>query len=194
MFAGIDVAKVLPELLRRCQQRRLAEKRGIVMEHFRKALWNDLFANHLAGESPGEVAKELCALAGEYFTVRVTFAMVDAVARTTVPMSEQIATVFEEYRRHLCSREISVDDYFYKLEMQRAIAVEFSERKGTDVDHATVNAILAADCYLVAGNFDGQGVSVFCAKAFHILWRAMGSDRFHFLREAAHQLIESIDA
>lgn len=190
LFSGIDVADLLPELVRRCQQRKLAEQRSIVLEHFRRAVWNDLF--NLQRESPGDIAKALCELGGEFLTVRATFAAVKAAASRGTSLSEEVEGLFVDYRDHLLKHEIKVSDY-QTLEARRRIAIDFCERDGSDIDRAALNAVLAADCYLVVGDFDGQTAATFCAKAWQIMWRVMDSDRYGFWLEVIRPILGSIE-
>lgn len=190
LFAGIDVGRVLPELVRRCQQRKIAERRSIVLNHFRRALWNYLFDSG-SSSSPGDVAKELCKVAGEYLTVRATFASVDAARGQGAQLSPKVERVFEDFRTHLPNHDIKLAEY-NSLEARRIEAVEFSEQ-GTDIDRAAMNAVLAADCYLVVGQLDGQTAQVFCAKALHLLWRNMDSDRYAFWLQVIQQISVTID-
>ena len=191
LFAGIDVGKVLPELVRRCQQRKIAERRSIVLSHFRRALWNYLFDSG-STSSPGDVAKTLCKLAGEYLTVRATFAAVDAAEGQGAQPSPIVKRIFEEFRAHLPNHEIKLVDYI-SLEARRTHAVEFCEQSRNNIDHAAMNAVLAADCYLVRGQLDGQSAQVFCAKALHLLWRNMDSDRYAFWLRVVQQILATID-
>src|SRR5262245_19271858 len=113
LFSGIDARKVLPEALRRCRIKRIAENPATAIEPFRKALFDTLIAG--ATSSAGDLAKRIQEAEDSYVSCRITFAAVRGIVAGIPPaqrglLSRFVAATFDDSETWLRKGDIPMSE------------------------------------------------------------------------------------